>query len=71
MSFKIEIDKQACIGCGVCAATCPDFFEMSSDGKSNLKDGKAEVEYLACSKEAAESCPANAIHITEDGKKIV
>ena len=60
--FKITIDKEACIGCGACAATCPDNFEMDGD-KARAK--KAEVSKVGCNKDAADSCPVSCIKITE------
>ena len=61
--FKIEIDRNECIGCGSCAAVCSDFFEMSDDGKADLK--KPETDDIGCAKEAAGGCPVSAIHIKE------
>lgn len=70
MSFKIEVDKEACIGCGACAALCAENFEMDNEGKSKVK--KEEVEELGCNHQAANSCPVNAIHIiNEKGEKII
>ena len=37
---KVIHEREKCIGCGACAAVCPDFWEMSDDGKSVLKGGK-------------------------------
>jgi len=66
--YKLEIDD-GCISCGNCANVCPDFFEMKE--KSVLK--KNETDNLGCAKEAAEQCPVNVIHITdnEKGEKII
>lgn len=78
MKFVIEHDRENCIGCGACAAICPDMWEMTSDGKSSIiggkktKDGEMlETDDVKCSLEAAQSCPVNVIHIKESGKKIV
>lgn len=59
MVFKIEIDKEACIGCGACTATC-DNFEMKED-KAAVKN--KEVDEIGCNQEAADVCPVGAIKI--------
>lgn len=55
------VDKDLCIGCGTCAALCPKNFKM------NEEEGKSEVisqEDLDCAKNAAESCPVQAIKVS-------
>ena len=79
--YVVKHDRTNCIGCAACEAVCSKHWEMSGDGKSDLKNGiKGEndlisleitEEELQCNKEAAESCPVNVIHIEEDGKKII
>ena len=78
-----EIDKQYCIGCGACAVTAPDFWEMNDDGKSSIIGGKEkengwqELEIdekdFDVNKEAAESCPVEVIHLVdaETNEKII
>jgi len=56
---KISIN-QNCIGCGSCAAICPDLFELEN-GKARPK--KPSVTDVKCAKEAAESCPVKAISV--------
>lgn len=56
---KIKVDKDKCIGCGACVASCGNF-EMK-DGKAKPK--KSEVDKITCEKEAADSCPVDAISI--------
>ena len=34
---RIIHEREKCIGCGACAAVCPEFWEMKGDGKSHLK----------------------------------
>lgn len=55
--MKIKLDKKKCIGCGACAACCPDVFEMKGD-KANPKVKNSDKP---CVKEAADNCPVNAI----------
>ncbi len=56
---KLSVDKNTCIGCGACAALCPDVFEMGNDGKSHVKNAKACAK-CDC-KAAADGCPVGAI----------
>ena len=53
----IKVDKEKCIGCGLCASICEEVFEIAKDGKSKVKSQKD----LPCVKEAIESCPVEAI----------
>jgi len=67
---KIIHDVEKCIGCGACAAICPDFFEMGDNGKARLKGskkvGKNEeltVKDVKCAKDAESTCPVQCIHV--------
>ena len=80
MAIKIEHDRQNCIGCGACAAICPDYWSMEADGKSRVKNAKPEganetAEFGDDAKEpnmgAAQSCPVTVIHVLENGKKLI
>jgi ferredoxin len=55
----VKVDKEKCIGCGLCASTCSEVFEMK-DGKSNVKKGKQKSD-AECVKEAIDNCPVGAI----------
>ncbi len=61
--YKITHNKEACIGCGSCAALCPENWEMTPEGKSRPK--KTEIEELGCNKDAEQACPVGAIKIEE------
>ncbi len=73
--YVLQHDRSNCIGCAACEAVAPDFWEMDEDGKSVIKGAKslengwqeAEIEEknFAENKEAADSCPVNAIHIVD------
>ncbi len=55
--MKVKIDQDKCIGCGVCATTCPSGIKMVN-GKAIVIDDSAE-----CLKNASEVCPVNIIKI--------
>ncbi|MBS3119217.1 ferredoxin [Candidatus Woesearchaeota archaeon] len=73
--YKIEYDRENCIGAGTCTAVCPKNWELSAeDGKADFhQDEFDEGEDYDCNMEAAKVCPVNVIHIIDKktGKKII
>ena len=64
--IRVKVDKEKCIGCGLCISLVPEVFEMGEDGKSNVKMPEVKDENLINEvKRAAESCPTQAIIIEE------
>jgi len=53
----VSVNKEKCIGCGLCVSICEEVFEMTSDGKAKVKSQKN----LPCVRESIQSCPVNAI----------
>lgn len=57
------MEKEKCIGCGACVSICPEVFEIANNGKVRVKENPTNAE---CVKEAATSCPSQAIEILEE-----
>jgi len=74
--YRIEYDREGCIGAGPCIALAPDFFAFDNESKMSIQHEKAEksekkeslvlelnekeLEYL---KEAARVCPVTVIKL--------
>ncbi|HEX9664559.1 MAG TPA: ferredoxin [Patescibacteria group bacterium] len=74
--YKIEFDRQACIGALVCNLLSERFYLKADDGKVDLANAvynEATKKWeliideadLKANKEAAESCPVDAIKVTK------
>lgn len=68
--YKIEVDRDLCIGDGACCGEAPNTFEMDDDNIAVVKDvdGHTEEEIM----QAAQVCPVDAIILTdnESGEKV-
>ena len=60
LKMKLQVDKNKCLGCGMCISLCPAVFELKN-GKSQIKEKAALEKYKDCIKKTAENCPAGAI----------
>ncbi|MBR1747035.1 MAG: ferredoxin [Clostridia bacterium] len=54
------VDKETCIGCGLCTTICPEVFEMDADDLAKAIADPDEATKSAAD-EALESCPVGAI----------
>ncbi len=59
--MKINVNQDACIGCGACLAIAEDLFEMNEDGLSQAKVSEVPEDKKDQAHEAVESCPTGAI----------
>jgi ferredoxin len=63
--MKANIDRDKCIGCGLCAADCPAVFAMAEDNIAIvIADPVPSKHEDLCSSTAA-NCPVEAIVVTD------
>ena len=60
--MKAIIDAEACVGCGLCANMCAEVYQMEDDKAIIIGDSIPD-EMQESAKEAASSCPVEAIKI--------
>lgn len=58
--MKVIVDANTCTGCGLCADTCPEVFEMDGD-TAKVKVAKVPADAEETCREAMEGCPVEAI----------
>lgn len=76
MPYKVIVDREKCVACGAAPTICPEVFVLSddiykvrvTDKYSKYFDTKVSVGEIPdtlynCAKEAADSCPVDAIKI--------
>jgi ferredoxin len=70
IAMEVRIDREGCIGCGVCEALCSEVFNLIEDGKASITEkyrkrdvgeGKVGNELVACVENARGSCPVSVI----------
>ncbi len=58
-----SVDKNACIGCGICIDMCPAVFEFDPHGLSEATISSIDPSLNNSVREAAKACPTNAISL--------
>jgi ferredoxin len=61
MAKKVVVNKDACIGCGLCTGVAPEIFTIGDDGKSEVVVEELPEELEAAAEDSAAQCPVQAI----------
>lgn len=64
--MKVKVNRDACIGCGACAAICDAVFEIDDEGLSVEKKEEVKEDEKQAVIDAKESCPTGAIEVSEE-----
>ena len=59
--MRYHVDEDACIGCGLCAETCPAVFFLREDGLAEAKPGAVPEEEESAAEAAKDGCPTGAL----------
>jgi ferredoxin len=62
-SLRASVNKNSCIGCGICTEICPAVFELDPMGLSEAMVAAIDPSLGSTLRQASESCPTNAITI--------
>lgn len=62
--MEAHVDKDTCIGCGLCPSICEAVFEMDDDGKAIARNPNVPSGAEDEAKDAEASCPVNAISVS-------
>lgn len=61
--MKAFVDKDACIGCGLCEGMCPKVFKMDDDGTASSSEGEILEILIESAKDTEGACPVGAITV--------
>lgn len=63
--MKAIVNEETCVGCGLCADTCPEVFEMNDENIAEVKVNPVPPEAETTCREALDACPVDAISLEE------
>lgn len=63
--MEARVDRDACIGCGLCVEICPEVFEMDDEQIAIVIESPIPEDVENEAMDAEEQCPTSAISIED------
>ncbi|WP_367049356.1 ferredoxin [Streptomyces sp. Je 1-332] len=63
--MNVHVDKERCVGAGMCALTAPSVFTQDDDGFSEVLPGRADGGGDPLVREAVRACPVRAVTVDD------
>lgn len=58
---RFKVNEEACIGCGSCAAICPEVFDINDNGLAEVIVKEVDEKIIEDAVDAKDACPTEAI----------
>ena len=62
---RVHVDRERCVGSGVCESLAPEVFEIDDDGVLQVHREEPAADDLDGVRDAVQSCPARALALAE------
>ena len=63
--MKVIVDKDLCIGCGVCEGLCPEVFSLAKEPYAEVLLDPIPEEFQKLCRQSAADCPSEAIKVED------
>lgn len=61
--MRAFVDKELCIGCGLCEDICPEVFSIGDDGKAVATDDQIPEDIIEDARDAMDQCQIGRAHV--------
>lgn len=68
MKKIVKVNKDKCLGCGMCVGINSDIFDFDDDGLAKVNNDKINDENKNEVNSAIDSCPVSAIEVKEENE---
>lgn len=61
--MKVTVDRELCVGNGLCESIAPTLFEVGHDGTVRIPNADVPAEVADAARAAVDSCPSRALRL--------